>query len=273
MKDLVLSQVSKQIEISSEYSGMLEHIQSNLPAITASSQNFYKSASQYKNVTLDVTDLTPMSSLKHVLAVIDQTRLALEDSYFKTNKSKIKLKKKQLKYSVMEDGYDKDLLEVEIQELETGLRNGTNYVNGAIRKLSFFVTQYNSLLEKIGKTEFTEEDYEKEESRYHVMTAVKQALIAARARGGLIDEGNHIYLFDMGINGAALQREITAYFEMEQDLMNKGTEPSHEMTIHWLEAVADKYADCGAKFAESRGFVSLDRLSLTNGELNVIQNS
>lgn len=273
MNDLVLSQVSGQIELSPEYSGMLEHIQSNLPAITVASQNFYKSASQYKNVTLDVTDLTPMSSLKHVLAVIDQTRAALEDSYFRTNKSKIKLKKKQLKYSVMEDGYDKDLLEVEIQELETGLRNGTNYVNGAIRKLSFFVTQYNSLLEKIGKTEFTEEDYEKEESRYHVMTAVKQALSAARARGGLIDEGNHIYLFDMGINGAALQREITAYFEMEQDLMNKGVEPSHEMTIHWLAAVADKYADCGAKFAESRGFVSLDRLSLTNGELNVIQNS
>jgi hypothetical protein len=273
MTDLVLSQVSGQIEVSPEYSGMLDHIQSNLPAITVASQNFYKSASQYKNVTLDVTDLTPMSSLKHVLAVIDQTRAALEDSYFKTSKSKIELKKKQLQHSVMEDGYDKDLLEVEIQELETVLRNGDGYVKGAVRKLSFFVTQYNALLEKLGKTEFTEEDYEREESRYHIMTAVKQALIAARSRGGLIDEGNHIYLFDMGINGAALQRELTAYFEMEQDLMNKGIEPSHEMTINWLEAVASKYIDCGAKFAESRGFVSLDRLSLTNGEQHAIQNS
>lgn len=273
MKDLVLSQVNKNIEISPEYSVMLEHIQNNLPAINVSSQNFYKSASQYKNVTLDVTDLTPMSSLKHVLAVIDKTRSALEDSYFTTNKSKIGLKKKQLEYSVMEDGYDKDLLEIEIQELETGLRNGNNYVSAAIRKLSFFVTQYNALLEKIGKTEFTEEDYEREESRYHIMTAVKQALIAARARGGLIDEGNHIYLFDMGINGAALQRELTGYFEMEQEMMNKGLEPAHEMTIMWLENVADKYIDCGAKFAESRGFVSLDRKSLNNGELNVISSS
>ena len=31
------------------------------------------------------------------------------------------------------------------------------------------------------------------------MTALKQALNSARPRGGVIDEGNSIYLFDIGV--------------------------------------------------------------------------
>ena len=53
----------------------------------------------------------------------------------------------------------------------------------------------------------------KKSQHYHVMTCLKQALNAARARGGVIDEGNLIYLFDMGINSAQAQAEIYAYLE------------------------------------------------------------
>jgi hypothetical protein len=36
------------------------------------------------------------------------------------------------------------------------------------------------------------------------------------------------------------------------------------MTVQWLEACADKWADDPAKFAAYRGFSLLDRQSLTN---------
>ena len=93
---------------------------------------------------------------------------------------------------------------------------------------------------------------------------MKQALNAARARGGVIDEGNLIYLFDMGINSAQAQAEIYSYLQMENKLMNEGKAPTHEMTMRWLEACADKWEGDPQKFAERRGFTLLDKQSLTN---------
>jgi len=260
--EIALQEVSNELAITPEYKGMLEHINANLPAISRDSENFYKSASQFKNVTLDVTDLTPMGSLKHILAVIDRTRMALEEAHIAVRRKQIELKKKTLEYDNAEEGYDKELLWVDIVEINNHLNNSENSVKGALRKLSFFTTQYQAIMEKLGKEEITEEDYELNESRHHVMTAMKQALCAARTRGGIIDEGNQIYLFDMGINGTVAQAEMFAYLQAEQEMLAKGEEPTHELTMKWLEACADKFANCGAKFAELRGFIPLDRKSL-----------
>ena len=260
--EIALQEVSNELAITPEYKGMLEHINANLPAISRDSENFYKSASQFKNVTLDVTDLTPMGSLKHILAVIDRTRMALEEAHIAVRRKQIELKKKTLEYDSAEEGYDKELLWVDIVEINNHLNNSENSVKGALRKLSFFTTQYQAIMEKLGKEEITEEDYELNESRHHVMTAMKQALCAARTRGGVIDEGNQIYLFDMGINGTVAQAEMFAYLQAEQEMLARGEEPTHELTIKWLEACADKFANCGAKFAELRGFIPLDKKSL-----------
>ena len=270
--EIALHEVSNELALTPEYKGMIEHINSNLPAINRDSENFYKSASQFKNVTLDVTDLTPMGSMKHILAVIDRTRMALEESHISVKRKQIELKKKTMEYDNAEEGYDKELLWIDIIEINTHLNNFENLMKGALRKLSFFTTQYQAMMEKLGVDEITEEDYELNESRHHIMTAMKQALCAARTRGGIIDEGNQIYLFDMGINGAVAQEEVSAYLKTEQDMLARGKEPTQELTMKWLEAFADKYADCGVKFAKLRGFIALDKKSLTreitNGKKN-----
>jgi len=261
MSELELTKVPSNLPVSAEYNAMVENINTKLVAAQRDSDNFYKSASQFKNVTLDVTDLTPISSIKHVLAVIDQTRAALEEATFKYKRNLINRDMK-LEESEQASGYSKELLLIDVAELNTGMVNMENSMKGALRRLNFFVNQHQALLQKIGKDEITEEEYELEESRYHIMTAMKQALNSSRAHGGIIDEGNHIYLFDMGINGAAAQAEIFGYLQMEAQMMSEGKEPTHEMTIMWLEACADKFADCGIKFAQSRGFVPLDKTSL-----------
>jgi len=260
--EIALQEISSDLAITPEYKEMLEHINANLPAINRDSENFYKSASQFKNVTLDVTDPTPMGSLKHILAVIDKTRAALEEGHINVKRQQITLQKKTFEYDNCKNVYDKELLWIDIVEINNGLNSSENYIKGALRKLSFFTTQYQAMMEKLGINEVTELDYELNESRQHVMTAMKQALCAARARGGTIDEGNHIYLFDMGINGAVAQAEITAYLAAEQNAINNRLEPTHEITIAWLEACADKFADNGIKFAKLRGFIPLDRKSL-----------
>jgi len=263
-KDLVIQKLSNSPLVKKEYKQMLTNINTSLPAIKQSSSNFYKSHSQFMGVMLDVTAITPIRSVKHTLAELDKTRMALEEAQLKMMKKDIELRQKEKKMADgnYADDLERELLETEILEVKVNMNNIQNSVSGAIRKMNFFTNQYKSILKKLGKDDITEEEYEKEESRYHVMTCLKQALNAARARGGVIDEGNLIYLFDMGINSAQAQAEIYAYLEMENKLMKEGKAPTHEMTMQWLEACADKFSGEAEKFAERRGFKLYDEESL-----------
>ena len=263
-KDLVIQKLSNSPLVKKEYKQMLTNINSSLPAIKKSSQNFYKSHSQFMGVMLDVTAITPIRSVKHTLAELDKTRMALEEAQLKMMKKDTELRKKEreLKDGKYNDQFERENLEIEILEIKVNMSNIQNSISGAIRKMNFFTNQYKSILKKLGKDDITEEEYEKEESRYHVMTCLKQALNAARARGGVIDEGNLIYLFDMGINSAQAQAEIYSYLKMENDLMSAGKAPTHEMTMQWLEACADKFSGDAEKFAERRGFKLYDEESL-----------
>ena len=263
-KDLIIKEISNSPLVKKEYKAMLNNITSSLPAIKQSSSNFYKSHSQFMGVMLDVTAITPIRSVKHTLAELDKTRMALEEAHLKMRKKDIELREKEhkLKTDLEMTSFEKELLETEILEIQVNMNNIQNSITGAIRKMNFFTNQYKSILKKLGKEDITEEEYEKEESNYHVMTCMKQALNAARARGGVIDEGNLIYLFDMGINSAQAQAEIYAYLKMENDMMAEGKAPTHEMTMQWLEACAAKFSKDAEAFAERRGFKLYDEESL-----------
>ena len=247
-----------------EYKSMLANIQEKAPAIQQASSNFYKSHSQMMSVTLDVTSITPIRSVKHSLAEIEKTKSALQEAYFRMKKDEIKLKKLERKLEETDDPLDREMLELKINEMMAKAASSRGYIEGAIRKLNFFSNQYENLMKKIGKDELTEEDYEREEIKYHIMTCMKQALNAARSRNGMIDEGNLIYIFDLGINAAQAQAEVYAYLNWENELLKKGKVPEHHHTVQWLEGCAEKWVHCPAEFANSRGFEILDETSLTN---------
>jgi len=247
-----------------EYKSMLNNIAEKMPAVTQATSNFHKSHSQFMGVTLDVTAITPIRSIKHTLAEIDKTRSALQEAYIGLRKKENKLKKREAELKTCKDDLDRELLEIKILELQGQLEGTRNAVQGAVRKMNFFTNQYDNLMKKIGKTELTEEDYELEEARYHIMTCMKQALNSARPRQGIIDEGNMIYLFDLGINAAQAQLEVMSYLNWENELVQQGKAPEHEHTVQWLEGCADKWAGCPAAFAKSRGFDVYDPTSLAN---------
>ena len=263
--DLVVKDIQNTlVEVKPEYKTMLKNIDEKMPVVQEACSNFYKSHSQFMGVTLDVTAITPIRSIKHTLAEVDKTKSALQEAHIRMQKKAVELKMKQRELLECQDDLQREMLEVEILEMQTHSVNAQNSVQGAIRKLNFFINQYNSLLKHLGVDEITEEMYEREENRYHIMTAMKQALTSARPRGGVIDEGNMIYIFDLGISGAQAQAEVFAYLQTENELMKNGKAPTHEMTMRWLEACADKWEGDPQKFAERRGFTLLDKQSLTN---------
>tara|TARA_R110002126_G_scaffold116111_2_gene255165 strand:+ start:558 stop:1421 length:864 start_codon:yes stop_codon:yes gene_type:complete len=265
LNDLAITKISNVLATSKpEYNVMLKNIEDKLPAALKTATNFYKGHSQFMNVTVDVTAMTPLRSIYHVLAEIEQTKLALQEAHIRAMKRDIECRRKEAALLKTTDPFDRELLELELLEFKSGASNSQNYIEGAVRKLNFLINQYESVVQKFNKAEITEEDFELEEKRHHVMTCFKQALCAARSHGGIIDEGNAIYIFELGINGGEAQADVLSYLQMEVDLLSEGKAPTHEMTMQWLEACADKYQDRAAKFVEYRGLQVLDRQSLAN---------
>jgi hypothetical protein len=253
--------------IPKEYFEMSENISKNLDSANLASTNFYKAHSQFHNTFLDITELTPINTLKHILARIERKKSALSEAHFKRKKSEIEIRRKQDKLETTEDLFDKELLEIEIEEIICGIAEGDNYIKGAIREMSFLMTQYNSIMKKIGKEYITEEDYERDERRYHIMTAFKQALNSCRPRNGVVDEGNTIYFFDLGINAQHAQIQIYKYLKMEQDFIKEGKFPTHEMTLNWLEECADLFENSLIEYAERKGLIVIDEKSLCSRKI------
>lgn len=236
------------------YVEMLSTITKHLPAIKESSESFYKTDSQLKVVTLDVNDLTDIGAAKHILARIERKKQALKESDIDVRRKQIKLAKLREQYEVTH-GFEAEEIGVDILELESQLEDTANYQRGALREMTFLVTQYNAICQKLGVEVITEEMYEADQPKAQTIRAFSQALAASRARNGVVDEGNFIFFQDLGINGAAAQREIIAYLESEQALINNGIVPTFEMQYDWLNAVADKFCAEVARYAKSRGLV------------------
>jgi hypothetical protein len=247
-----------------EYKSMLANIADKAPAIAQASSNFYKSHSQMMSVTLDVTAITPIRSVKHSLAEIEKTKSALQEGYFRMKKEEVKLKKLERQLESEPDKLEREMLEIKINEKQAQAASSRGYVEAAVRKLNFFTNQYDNLMKKLGKDELTEADYELEEVKYHIMTCMKQGLNAARSRNGMIDEGNLIYLFDLGINAAQAQAEVFAYSALGKRAYQGRQSARASPHGAVVGSLCRQVGALPRRLCKSRGFDILDRTSLTN---------
>jgi hypothetical protein len=242
---------------------MLKMISLDYPMIERVTANFNKSQSQFMNNMFTVSHPTELRNARQILAEIEMSRLALDEAFFSIQKKRIEIKKKEgLLLKGSNDVLDKELLDIEIDELRCQIKTSTGYVEGAIRKVSAYISQYKQILSSLGKEEFTEEDFELDEERYHIMKMFEQGLCAARSRGGVIDEGNQIYAHQIGINGAVAQREVFLYIALEGKMISENQMPSHDMTMDWLHTMAAKYRNSARAYAQRKSMVLLDTDSL-----------
>lgn len=248
-------------ELSPQYATMLDEIRSGFPAIVRATKNFNKTQSQFMDDMLTVSHPTELRNARQILAEINKSKMALDEAYFGIAKKRIEIKRKSLALRESTD-LDTELLQVEIDELESQIQNTMGYVEGAVRKIRAYMTQYNHLLKALGKEEFTEADFEQDEERYHIMKMFEQALCAARSHGGMVDEGNQIYAHQIGINGTVMLYEVRQYIEIEEKLIHEGKTPLHEMTLKWLAVMARKYAGSAKRYAELKGMTLLDEGAL-----------
>lgn len=254
--------INQLIEVMPEHKQMLQVIKDSLPEVQRSTSLFGKTQSQFMDNMLTVSAMTPLRNLHQILAQMVKTRDAIKEANFKLKKKEIEAKIKRVEESKETDELKKELLANEAAELEAGAESSKIYLSGAIRALANYTAQYNSIMEINKLQNFSEEDFEKEEERYHIMKAFEQALGAARSRGGTIDEGNHIYFSQVGINGAHAQFRITEYLNGETKLLQEGKAPTHGAYIDFLERMATEFAGSADKFAERKGMKTRTEMAM-----------
>lgn len=260
--------INELIAIMPEHSKMLETIKDSLPEVQrATSAVGGKSQSQFMDNMMTVSHNTPIRNLRQILAQMVGTRDAIKENNFKLKKKEIEAKIKRQEVDKEPNELKKELLSVEAMELEAAAETAKIYLSGAIRTLANYTAQYNLILEKNNLQNFNEEDFEKEEEKYHIMKAFEQALCAARARQGLIDEGNHIYLSQIGVNGAHAQFRITEFLREENKLLADGKAPTHKAYIDFLERMATEFAGSADRYAERKGMkTSTDSAMIQEGD-------
>ena len=240
-------------EILPGHKEMLSFIESNVPEIGRASSLFRKTQSQFMDNMLTVSNLTPIRNLRQILAEIENTMHALRENYYRRKRAEVEIKKLERKLEAEDDDLERQLIEIDLADKKSSLLMGNGYISGAVRKLTNYMVQYNSILEQYGLKDFNELDFEEEEEKYHIMKSFEQALCAARSRNGLIDEGNQIYFHQIGINGATAQIEVLKYFQAEKSYFEQGKEPSHSMVVDFLLEMADKFKGCSKPLQTFKG--------------------
>lgn len=252
-------------------------IKNNLPAIQQVSKNFGKRQSEFMNTMLTVSQPTPLRRLRQCCSEIERTWEAIRHHYYKykelalkvesieqditfirqaldvrynetdqrkerrTSKLGLKLRKKQLK----------------LEKIRSDIVAGEKYIGGALRRVSQLSEQYKQMLRDAGKEAFTEEDFEEEEIEYHIKTALLQGLTAARSNGGSIDEGNHIYLQQIGVHGAIAQKRVEELLHKEKTMMSNNMVPDMKLVWDWLDKCYNEFKPAVYAFAQLKGQRSL----------------
>ena len=232
---------------------MMNIIKENLPAINEGINNFGKSQSQFMDCMLTVAHPSPIRNLRQILSEVNRSMEALREANFNIKRKEIEIKKYKRQLETEQDELERELIQVEIDDKLSSLEVTKGYISGAIRKITNHIVQYNSILESLGIKSFDEIDFESEEEKYHIMTAFAQAITAARAHGGIVDEGNGIYFYQIGINGTAAQAEITGLLVLEHEYIKSGKIPPHEIILKFLNDMAEKYKGCSTQYAKYKG--------------------
>lgn len=305
--------INQLVQVMPEHKQMLEVIQSGLPEIQRASSLFMKTQSQFMDNMMTVSHMTPLRNLRQILAQMTSTRAALREAHHKLKKQDLELEGKEIEIRQLErrlerkviksggikigkitilgkdEGNDEELafqrekdelkirqLRAEAEEIVSGSEVTKGYISGAIRTLANYTAQYEEIRKAHGIEEFNEADFEAEEEKYHIMKAFEQALCAARTRHDkTIDEGNMIYLTQIGINGAHAQLRINEYLNGEQKLLQgrpanpelgipavEPRAPSHVDYVMFLERLYAEFKGSAERFAEMKGMTTKSNVAL-----------
>lgn len=180
---------------------------------------------------------SPWKNMKQIEAEMSRKRGALNEAKWRQVKNEIKLRKYEEELAGEDLDHWREIeLKVKVIELKEGLAEGTAYIEGAMKD----VLALNELYEQLRKTvsNFTEEDYERAESKANIKRSVSQCLRDIR-QFGTITKGEQEYLEQIGINPSKALVLFKKYLESEMN----DSDWDNSKLVQFLNDFADEMVD------------------------------
>lgn len=247
------SALTELVDAMPEHRAMIENISEKMPEVIRGTSFFGKQQSQFMDNNLTISHYTPMRNMNQSLAQITKTREAIQENMIKLKRKEIEIEIKERDIEKTDDQLQKKLLAIDIAELQNHLAVSRLYISGAIRELSNYMNQYSAMMETHGLNGWNEETFDQAEEQHHIMKAFEQAYCAAVSGRGGFDEGNMIYITQLGINGHTAQKDLQVYLYEEDQMLKMGKDPTHEMFRRFLHRMAEKHKGCSSEFSKYKG--------------------
>jgi hypothetical protein len=132
--------------------------------------------------------------------------------------------------------WDEIDLKVKVAELKEGIAEGMLYIEGAMKDVLALNEIYEQLKARVSN--FTEEDFEREESKSHLKRSLVQCIRDVR-QYGTITKGEQEYMEQIGVNPTKMLMLIRNYLKEETESNDWSTTD----LISFVTKVADDLID------------------------------
>jgi len=210
---------------------MIANVNKTLPSIIEKS-HFFRRDSQVSITLQSLTMLngqSPMRILRQIAAETEQRRMALLEATLTLEKMKKKIEKAT--------GTKRNILEHQFIEIQNNMLN-------AMKDVAVLTERYNQVEETHGIKDWTEEDFENDEARFHARRGF-ELLYQNLIQSGRPEKSIIEYLQQFGIHPQVATREVLGYIT----LIEQGLEatppvcPGANSLEDFLDDMADKYCN------------------------------
>jgi hypothetical protein len=196
-----------------------------------------RSQTQTTNQLMSLTMMTdsPYRRLRQCMSQIEKKRNALEEAYFKLQKSKVLIKQ----------WYEKgdEISVIKAQEAESRMIRQKDYIDGAFKEIATFQCAYDEIRESHNIPEkWDERDAEEAEIDHHIKQAFRQAH-RDMVNTGRIGLGNMEYMEQYGIHLQTATKVIADYIAGEDKMISEGKMPTVRHLYAFLDRMAETFHD------------------------------
>jgi hypothetical protein len=144
----------------------------------------------------------------------------------------------------MSDSLERDLLEIELDELRHQISETQRHAEGALKDIAGLQEAYTQIRDNHGIPEnWDEADFNNGELREHVLAAFQLAFRDMMERGSL-GRSTQEYLEQFGIHPFAAQAHLSDYINgLKKLAAEKHQLPEVGHLYHFLDACAEKFGD------------------------------
>ena len=217
---------------------------------------FHRHHSQFMDVNLILSKVTPLRNARQALAHIETSFQAIKQNEYKIKKQQIEMQMKQEEIKKCNDKLKRKYLQVEIEEIEYGLQSSMGYFEGALKTIKVYIDAYESILKIKNLENFNEVDFEEQEEEYHIKTAILQSMRSVRINGK-IDLGNQEYLEQCGLNPSIIEKMIQGFLiKQETNIKENQIDISMKSTYEFLDECFNTLKGCSKRATDYFGIMN-----------------